>query len=98
MTLEVLKQQHNKAREKKDKDGKPDGMYPESFSLVCLDKSMPAKHRMEEMLNYRLRPEEKALVWDKAEGKLIEIGVSKIRHSEFGDKKATMIGEIIKVL
>jgi len=66
----------------------------EAWDLLCLDVSEPAEHRMEEMLYYRLQPEEKPLLWGKAVGKIIEVGISKIRHGDNGGK-ATIIGKLI---
>jgi len=72
-------------------DKRPAG---ESYDLLCLDVSDPAEHRMEEMLFYRLKAEEKTAMWGKAVGTTIEVGCSKIRHADKGGK-ATMLGKII---
>ncbi len=66
----------------------------EAWDLLCLDISEPAEHRMEEMLYYRLKPEERLAYWGKCVGKIIEVGIAKIRHGDNGGK-ATLIGKII---
>ena len=86
--LTVFKEVHNSwdANEKR-KAG-------EAWDLLYLDVSEPAEHRMEEMLYYRLKPEERPALWGKAVGKTIEVGISKIRHGDNGGK-ATLVGKII---
>jgi hypothetical protein len=88
--LTVFKEVHNswEANEKR-KAG-------EAWDLLCLDISEPAEHRMEEMLYYRLKPTERVTYWGKAVGKILEFGISKIRHGDNGGK-ATLIGTIIAV-
>ena len=49
---------------------------------------------MEEMLYYRTKDDERAKVWGKSLGTTIQVGVSKIRHSDNGGK-ATLLGCII---
>jgi hypothetical protein len=66
----------------------------EAWDLLCLDISEPAEHRMEEMLYYRLKPEERQAYWGKTVGKTIEVGIAKIRHGDNGGK-ATLLGQII---
>jgi len=66
----------------------------ESFDLLCMDMSEPPEYRMEEMLYYRTKEDERAKVWGKSVGTTIEVGVSKIRHADKGGK-ATLIGQII---
>ena len=58
------------------------------------DQSNPAEHRMEEMLYYRTKEEERPKVWGKLVGTTIQVGVSKIRHGDNGGK-ATLLGSII---
>jgi len=87
MTLQVHKEVFNKW------EARGDMKAGESFDLLCLDVSEPAEHRMEEMLYYRLKPEERP-GWGTFTGKTIQVGVAKIRH---GDKtgKATLMGKLI---
>jgi hypothetical protein len=59
-----------------------------------MDISQPAEHRMEEMLYYRTKDEERSKVWGKSVGNTIQVGVSKIRHGDNGGR-ATLIGSII---
>jgi hypothetical protein len=87
--LEVFKAVHNNWPAK--------GQNPagESFDLLCLDVSQPVEHRMEEMLYYRTKPEERETYFTKdMVGKTLQVGVSKIRHADKGGK-ATVIGVII---
>ena len=88
MTLTVFKEVHNTwaANEKRGAG--------ESYDLLCMDMSQPSEHRMEEMLYYRLKPEERPVMWGKSVGQTLQVGVSKIRHGENGGK-ATMLGKII---
>jgi hypothetical protein len=88
MTLTVFKEVHNTWPAK---NGKPGG---ESYDLLCMDMSNPAEFRMEEMLYYRTKDEERARVWGKSVGTTIQVGVSKIRHGENGGK-ATLLGQVI---
>ena len=88
MTLIVFKEVHNTWPAK---NGKPAG---ESYDLLCMDQSNPAEHRMEEMLYYRTKEEERPRVWGKSVGTTIQVGVSKIRHGDNGGK-ATLLGSII---
>jgi len=88
MTLTVFKEVHNTWPAK---NGKPGG---ESYDLLCMDNSSPAEHRMEEMLYYKLKEDERPKVWGKAVGTTIQVGVAKIRHGENGGK-ATLLGSII---
>lgn len=88
VTLIVFKEVHNTWPAK---NGKPAG---ESYDLLCMDQSNPPEHRMEEMLYYRTKEEERPRVWGKSVGTTIQVGVSKIRHGENGGK-ATMLGTII---
>jgi hypothetical protein len=66
----------------------------ESYDLLCLDVSNPTEHRMEEMLYYRTKPEERELYFVNGAGKIIQVGVAKIRHADKSGK-ATIIGSII---
>jgi hypothetical protein len=86
--LEVFKTVHNTWPAKKDM---PAG---ESFDLLCIDVSQPPEHRMEEMLFYRTKPEERETHFVNGTGKVITVGVAKIRHADKGGK-ATIIGTII---
>src|ERR1035438_10802117 len=88
MSLTVFKEVHNTWPAK---NGKPAG---ESYDLLCMDNSNPPEHRMEEMLYYRTKEEERSRVWGKSVGNTIQVGVSKIRHGENGGK-ATLLGSII---
>ena len=88
MTLTVFKEVHNTWPAK---NGKPAG---ESYDLLCMDMSNPAEHRMEEMLYYRTKDDERARVWGKSVGTTLQVGVAKIRHGENGGK-ATLLGSII---
>ena len=88
MTLTVFKEVHNTWPAK---NGKPGG---ESYDLLCMDTSNPQEHRIEEMLYYRTKDEERAKVWGKSVGNTIQVGVSKIRHGDNGGK-ATLMGSII---
>jgi len=88
MTLTVFKEVHNTWPAK---NGKPAG---ESYDLLCMDMSNPTEFRMEEMLYYKLKDEERSKVWGKTVGTTIQVGVSKIRHGDNGGK-ATLIGQII---
>ena len=56
MTLTVFKEVHNTWP---PKNGKPGG---EAYDLLCMDMSNPAEHRMEEMLYYRTKDEERPRV------------------------------------
>ena len=89
MTLTVFKegpQRHGRRR-----TANPRG---EAYDLLCMDMSNPAEHRMEEMLYYRTKDEERARLWGKSVGTTIQVGVSKIRHGDNGGK-ATLLGQII---
>jgi hypothetical protein len=88
MTLTVFKEVHNTWP---PKNGKPGG---EAYDLLCMDMSQPAEHRMEEMLYYRTKDEERPRVWGKSVGTTIQVGVAKIRHGDNGGK-ATLLGSII---
>ena len=88
MSLTVFKEVHNTWPAK---NGKPAG---ESYDLLCMDISNPPEHRMEEMLYYRTKEDERPKVWGKSVGTPIQVGVSKIRHGENGGK-ATLLGSII---
>ncbi len=88
MQLAVFKEVHNTWPAK---NGKPAG---ESYDLLCMDNSNPPEHRMEEMLYYRTKEDERAKVWGKSVGNTIQVGVSKIRHGDNGGK-ATLLGSII---
>ena len=66
----------------------------ESFDLLCIDVSNPPEHRMEEMLFYRTKPEEREAHYVNGTGKTITVGVAKIRHADKGGK-ATIIGSIL---
>jgi hypothetical protein len=59
-----------------------------------MDMSQPTEHRMEEMLYYRTKDEERPRVWGKSVGTTIQVGVAKIRHGDNGGK-ATLLGSII---
>ena len=80
MQLTVFKEVHNTWPAK---NGKPAG---ESYDLLCMDNSNPPEHRMEEMLYYRTKDEERPRVWGKSVGTTIQVGVSKIRHGENVEK------------
>ena len=86
--LEVFKTVHNTWPAK---NGMAAG---ESFDLLCIDVSNPPEHRMEEMLFYRTKPEEREAHYANGTGKTITVGVAKIRHADKGGK-ATIIGSII---
>jgi hypothetical protein len=88
MDLTVFKEVHNVWPAK---DKRPAG---ESWDLLCMDNSNPAEYRMEEMLYYRTKEDERPKVWGKSVGTTIQVGVSRIRHGENGGK-ATVIGSII---
>jgi hypothetical protein len=88
VTLTVFKEVHNTWPAK---NGKPSG---ESFDLLCMDMSNPAEHRMEEMLYYRTKEEERPKIWGKSVGQTIQVGVTKIRHGD-NSGRATLIGSII---
>lgn len=88
VTLTVFKEVHNTWPAK---NGKPGG---ESFDLLCMDMSNPAEHRMEEMLYYRTKDEERPKIWGKSVGTTIQVGVTKIRHGD-NSGRATLIGSII---
>jgi urate oxidase len=74
--LEVFKTVHNTWPAK---NGMAAG---ESFDLLCLDVSHPTEHRMEEMLFYRTKPEERETHYVNGTGKTITVGVAKIRHAD----------------
>ena len=86
--LEVFKTVHNTWPAK---NGMAAG---ESYDLLCIDVSNPPEHRMEEMLFYRTKPEEREAHYVNGTGKTITVGVAKIRHADKGGK-ATIIGSII---
>jgi hypothetical protein len=88
VTLTVFKEVHNTWPAR---DGKAGG---ESYDLLCMDISNPPEHRMEEMLYYRTKEEERPRIWGKSVGTTIQVGVSKIRHADKGGK-ATLLGSII---
>ena len=88
VTLTVFKEVHNTWPAK---NGKPGG---ESFDLLCMDMSNPAEHRMEEMLYYRTKEDERNRIWGKTVGTTIQVGVTKIRHGD-NNGRATLIGSII---
>ena len=88
LDLTVFKEVHNAWPAR---DGRPAG---ESWDLLCMDNSNPAEYRMEEMLYYRTKDDERPKVWGKSVGTTIRVGVSKIRHGDNGGK-ATIIGSII---
>lgn len=66
----------------------------ESYDLLCLDVSQPAEHRMEEMLYYKTKPDERELYFVGGAGKTIHVGVTRIRHVGTSGK-ASLIGSII---
>ena len=86
--LEVFKTVHNTWPAK---NGMAAG---ESYDLLCIDVSNPPEHRMEEMLYYRTKDEERPRVWGKSVGTTLQVGVAKIRHGDNGGK-ATLLGSII---
>src|ERR1017187_3915754 len=86
--LEVFKTVHNTWPAK---NGMAAG---ESYDLLCIDVSQPPEHRMEEMLFYRTKIEEREAHYVNGTGKTITVGVAKIRHADKGGK-ATIIGTII---
>ncbi len=88
MELTVFKEVHNTWPAR---DGRPAG---ESWDLLCMDHSNPAEYRMEEMLYYRTKEDERPRIWGKSVGTTIRVGVSKIRHGDNGGK-ATIIGSVI---
>jgi hypothetical protein len=88
MTLTVFKEVHNAWPAK---NGKSAG---ESYDLLCMDNSNPPEHRMEELLYFRTKDEERHRVWGKSVGTTIQVGVSKIRHGDNGGN-ATLLGSII---
>jgi hypothetical protein len=88
MTLTAFKEVHNTWPAK---NGKPAG---ESYDVLCMDMSQPPEHRMEEMLYYRMKDEERSKFWGKLVGNTIQVGVAKIRHGDNGGK-ATLMGSII---
>ena len=88
MTLTVFKEVHNTWPAK---NGMAAG---ESYDLLCIDVSNPPEHRMEEMLFYRTKPEEREAYYVNGTGKTITVGVAKIRHGDNGGK-ATLLGSII---
>ena len=88
MTLTVFKEVHNTWPAKNDRPG------GEAYDLLCMDMSNPTEHRMEEMLYYRTKDEERPRIWGKSVGTTIQVGVSKIRHGDNGGR-ATLIGQII---
>jgi hypothetical protein len=90
MTLTVFKEVHNTWPANKEKSR----AAGESFDLLCMDNSNPPEHRMEEMLYYRTKDDERPKVWGKSVGTTIQVGVSRIRHGDNGGK-ATLIGSII---
>jgi hypothetical protein len=59
-----------------------------------MDMSQPAEHRMEEMLFYRMKDEERSRLWGQTVGTTIQVGVARIRHGDNGGK-ATLLGGII---
>ena len=67
--LEVFKTVHNTWPAK---NGMAAG---ESFDLLCLDVSNPPEHRMEELLFYRTKPEEREAHYVNGTGKTITVGV-----------------------
>jgi len=88
MQLTVFKEVHNTWPAK---NGREAG---EAYDLLCMDMSNPPEHRMEEMLYYRTKPEERLKMWGKTVGTTLNVGVSKIRHGDNGGK-ATLLGEIL---
>ena len=76
--------------------GKPGESYPETFELLCLDMSQPPEHRVEEMLHYKLKEDERG-GFGKLIGKNIEVGIHKISHGKNGTSRATVMGKIIKI-
>lgn len=70
--------------------------FEESYNLLCIDMSQPPQDRMEELLHYRMNAEERALYWGngKTVGKLLTVGVHRIRHSDSGGR-ASIMGRII---
>lgn len=73
------------------RNGKPGG---ESYDLLCQDDSNPPEHRMEEMLYYRTKPEEREQYFVNSADRIIHIGVSRIIHAAQGGR-ATLLGSII---
>lgn len=66
----------------------------ESYDLLCIDVSNPPEHRMKEMLYYRTKLEERAEYFVNGTGRIITVGVSKIKHADKGGK-ASLLGKII---
>jgi hypothetical protein len=64
------------------------------FSLLIIDMSEPANHRMEELLHYKLTDEEKSKYWGKAAGQTLQISTKRIAHTKAG--KAMLIGTIVE--
>jgi len=86
--LTVYKEVHNTWPAK---NGKPAG---ESYELLCMDNSQPPQHRIEELLHYRIRDEERYKLWGHSVGTIIHVGVTKIWHADNGGK-AALFGSII---
>jgi hypothetical protein len=57
LDLTVFKEVHNTWPAR---DGRPAG---ESWDLLCMDNSNPPEYRMEEMLYYRTKDDERPKVW-----------------------------------
>src|ERR1039457_3052894 len=69
--LEIFKTVHNAWPAK---NGMAAG---ESYDLLCLDVSNPPEHRMEELLFYRTKLEEREAYYVNGTGKTITVGVAK---------------------
>jgi len=85
ITLTVFKEVHNTWPAK---NGKPAG---EAFDLLCMDMSNPAEHRMEEMLYYRTKDEERPRVWGKAVGTTLQVGVRKSAMASVATQRRPVI-------
>lgn len=92
--LEVVKEVYQPS-EPIMKNGKDSGeRYPESWSLLCLDKTEPADCRMEEMVFYKLKPSERDVYYGKTVGKTLTMGVDRITHNKTGSR-AMLQGRIL---
>lgn len=74
------------------RNGKPGG---EAFGLLVLDNTMPAKHALRDMYQYRLSEEERAKYWGKVERKTLTLAVTSIVQG--GTNKPVLRGEVLEV-
>lgn len=65
----------------------------EAYNLLLLDMTLPAKHALRDLYNYRMTEDEVGKYYGQLERRIIEVGVTQIYT---GDGKPLLRGEIVK--